>query len=128
MTNDERPDEARREARLAKLIGATRATSDPAVLARAFARIRASERTPGIALWLARPVVLAGAGALFVACLTGTFVISRSARATAGTTETNLISTLVGEEDLGLPVAAGDIPPGGAANSGARGDSGEVPR
>jgi hypothetical protein len=121
MTPDDLRHDDLRESRLARLIAATRAEANPAVLARARARIAANEAVPGVAAWLGRPAVLAGAGVLFVLCVAGTFMLGQPAGTTAG--ETSLLSTIVGEEDLGLPIdtnGAGE--PGGAA----AGDSGEV--
>lgn len=113
-------------ARLARLIAATRATADPAVLARARARILADgadrSRVPALALWLARPAVLAGAGVLCALCLAGTFAISQRAGAATATGQPSLLSSLVGEEDLGLPIETG------TAAGVATGDSGEVAR
>lgn len=114
------PDDLREE-RLARLIAATRAGANPAVLARARARIAANERVPGVAAWLGRPTVLAGAGVLFALCIAGTFVVSQ--RVTASASEASLISSLVGEEDLGLPIETSDA---GATSGGAAGDSGGV--
>lgn len=118
MTRDELQEE-----RLARLIAASRAEANPAVLARARARIAAAERVPGVAAWLGRPAVLAGAGALFALCVAGTFVVSQRVSATAAASETSLVSALLGEDDLGLPI---DLNGGGAGNGAAAGDSGEV--
>lgn len=129
MTNDDLRNDDVRESRLARLIAAARAEANPAVLARARARILAMDtarsRVPGVAAWLGRPAVLAGAGALFVLCLAGTFAVSQRAAESSGS-ETSLISALVGEEDLGLPITSSDAASGGAnAGSGANaGDSG----
>lgn len=113
-----------REERLARLIAATRAKADPAVLARARARIAARDsarsRAPGLALWLARPATLAGAGALFALCVAGAFALG--SRTTVAASETSLISAVYGEEDLGLPIDESAA----ATNGAAPGDSGEV--
>jgi len=120
MTNDDR-----REERLARLLAATRAEANPAVLARARARIAARDAArssvPGVAAWLGRPAVLAGAGVLFALCVAGTFAVSQRASVVAA--ETSLLSAILGEEDLGLPI---DVSGAGAANGAAPGDSGEV--
>jgi hypothetical protein len=116
------PDDLR-EARLARLIAATRAEADPAALARARARIAAAERVPGVAAWLGRPAVLAGAGALFALCVTGTFVVSQRVATSSAAFETSLVSAVLGEDDLGLPI---DLNGGEAGNDAAAGDSGEV--
>lgn len=108
------------EARLARLLGASRAAANPAALARARARIASRAAAPGLALWLARPAVLAGAGALFVLCVTGAFVASQRPGASAPGTDPGLVTALLGEEDLGLPLGAA------VAGEGAAGDSGEV--
>lgn len=106
--------------RLFRLIAATRAGANPAVLARARARLAARPNAPRLALWLARPAVLAGAGALFVLCVAG--ALAASQRTATSASGTGLITALLGEEDLGLPIATGvTARPGSAA-----GDSGEV--
>jgi hypothetical protein len=109
------------EERLARLLGASRAPADPAVLARARARIAARASVPGVAVWLGRPAVLAGAGLLFALCLVGALSFPRAQATT--TPATGLISSLLGEEDLGLPIATTDA---GVAADPAAGDSGEV--
>ncbi len=119
MTHDDPRDE-----RLAKLLAASRAEADPAVLARARARLAARERAPGVAVWLGRPAVLAGAGALFALCVAGTFVVSRQAATASATGETSLIATVLGEDDLGLPIELNGSD--AAGESGAAGDSGGV--
>lgn len=113
-----------RDARLAKLLAASRAEANPAVLARVRARLAARERVPSVAVWLGRPAVLAGAGALFALCVAGTFVVARQAGTSGATGETGLIASVLGEEDLGLPIDLNGS--GAAAGSGAAGDSGEV--
>ena len=116
MNHDERGEE-----RLAKLMGARRAVANPTVLARARARIEARAAAPGVAVWLAKPAVLAGAGVLFVLCVTGALTISQPPGSSAG--EAGIMASLLGEEDLGLPIDTnGTESPGGAA----AGDSGEV--
>jgi len=118
------PDDLREE-RLARLLGGSRAAANPEVLARARARIAARASAPGVAMWLGRPAVLAGAGALFVLCLAGSFVVSQRLAAGTATTasDTGLIASLLGEEDLGLPIPTTDA---GATNGPAAGDSGGV--
>lgn len=116
MNHDERGEE-----RLVKLIGARHAVANPTVLARARARIAAREAAPGVVVWLGKPAVLAGAGLLFVLCVTGALTISQAPASSAG--ETGIMASLLGEEDLGLPIDtnATDSSVGAAA-----GDSGEV--
>jgi hypothetical protein len=110
-----------REERLARLIGASRAPADPAVLARARARIAARAAEPGVVRWLARPAVLAGAGAMFVLCVAGSFAVNQ--RLTAASADTSLVASVLGDGDLGLPIDTSDSAlPGGAA----AGDSGGV--
>jgi hypothetical protein len=123
MTHDDPRDE-----RLARLLAATRAEANPGVLARARARLAARERAPGLAVWLGRPEVLAGAGALFALCVAGTFAVSRqAATATATTaTETSLLASVLGEDDLGLPIELNGGSGTADANGGAAGDSGGV--
>lgn len=112
------PDDLR-EDRLARLLGATRASADPAVLARARARLAARAAEPGVARWLARPAVLAGAGVLFALCVAGSFVVS--GRLAARTADSTLAAAVFGEDDLGLPIDAAN-----GAGASAAGDSGEV--
>ena len=116
MNHDERGEE-----RLVKLIGARSAVANPTVLARARERIAARAAAPKVAVWLAKPAVLAGAGLLFVLCVTGALTISQRPASTAA--ETGIMASLLGDEDLGLPIDtnAADAPGGAAA-----GDSGEV--
>lgn len=116
MNHDERGDE-----RLVKLIGARRAAANPTVLARARARIAARAEAPGVVVWLGKPAVLAGAGLLFVLCVTGALTISQAPASSAG--ETGIMTSLLGEEDLGLPI---DTNATDAPGSAAAGDSGEV--
>jgi len=116
MNHDERGEE-----RLVKLIGARRAVANPTVLARARARIEARAATPGFVLWLGKPAVLAGAGLLFVLCMTGAFTMSQAPASSAS--ETGIMSSLLGEDDLGLPIDTNAADAPGAA---AAGDSGEV--
>lgn len=114
----------RREQRLARLLGASRAAANPTVLARARARIEAREAAPGLAVWLAKPAVLAGAGLLFVVCVTGALTISQPPVSSAG--ETGIMSSLLGEEDLGLPLGPNDTNATDSPGAAAAGDSGEV--
>lgn len=119
MTRRELPDES-----LARLLAASRAGANPAVLARARARLAARAAAPRLAEWLARPAVLAGATALFAACVAGAFTVAQrqDAPAASPAAETSLLTALLGDEDLGLPLAgdraAGTVP----------GDSGQVSR
>ncbi len=106
--------------RLSRLIGATRAVADPAVLARARSRLAARPNAPRLALWLARPAVLAGAGALFALCVAGVLTLAQRPVTTGNAT--TLAAALLGEEDLGLPVTTATTAPTGSAS----GDSGEV--
>ena len=108
------PDE-KREERLARLIGASRAPADPVVLTRARERIAARSAEPGMVRWLARPAVLAGAGVLFVLCVAGSFAVSQ--RLTAATADTSLVAGVFGDDNLGLPIEASESA-GGAADSG----------
>lgn len=119
MTHDDPRDE-----RVARLLAASRAEANPAVLARARARLAARERAPGVVVWLGRPAALAGAGALFALCVAGTFVVARQAGTSATATETSLLASVLGEEDLGLPIDVNAT--GAAGESGAAGDSGGV--
>jgi hypothetical protein len=109
------------EERLAKLIGARRAVANPTVLARARARIAARAEAPGVAVWLAKPAVLAGAGVLFVLCVAGAVGVSQ--RTVSSASETGIMASLIGEEDLGLPIDTNATDTAGGA---AAGDSGEV--
>lgn len=119
MNHDERGDE-----RLAKLIGARRAVANPTVLVRARARIAERAAAPGLVLWLGKPAVLAGAGLLFVLCMTGALTISQPPASAAG--EAGIMASLLGDEDLGLPIDTNDTNAADATGGAAAGDSGEV--
>jgi hypothetical protein len=116
MNHDERGEE-----RLVKLIGARRAVANPTVLARARARIEARGTAPGVVVWLGKPAVLAGAGLLFVLCVTGALTMSQAPASSAS--ETGIMASLLGEDDLGLPIDTNATDP---SNGAAAGDSGEV--
>jgi len=90
--------------RIAKLIRATHAPADPAVLARARARIAAMGESsePAWVRWLARPAVLAASGGLLAVTLAAGGWMLRSAAVglveTSGTIETVAISDLLGDD------------------------------
>jgi len=105
------------EERLTRLLGASRAKADPAVLARALARLEAGERTPAFARWAGRPVVLAGSCALFVFSVAACVAWTRSEP--APTAETSVVGTLLGDDGTyGLPTGLGAGSGAGMADSG----------
>lgn len=88
------------EERIAKLIRATHAPADPAVLARARARIAAMTEAnePAWLRWLARPAALAASGGLLaVTLLAGGWMLRNSA---VGSTESTAVSETVAIADL----------------------------
>lgn len=119
MNHDERGEE-----RLLKLIGASRAVANPTVLARARARIAARVAAPGVVVWLGKPAVLAGAGMVFLLCVAGAFGVSQ--RAGVSASDTGIMASLLGEEDLGLPLETNDTNATDTPGEAAAGDSGGV--
>jgi len=93
-----------KEDRIARLIAATHAPADPAVLARARARIaRLGESSePAWLRWLARPAALAVSGGLLAVTLAAGGWMLRGAAGTAtesaGTTESVAIADLLGDD------------------------------
>jgi len=106
------------EGRIARLISASRATANPAVLARARARIEAQESpAPAIARWLGRPAVLAGSCALFVLSTVASVAWLRADA--AGTSEVSIVSSLLGDDGTyGLPGTVTNAPAATSADSG----------
>jgi hypothetical protein len=119
MNGDERNDE-----RIGRLLAASRASANPAVLARARARLAARESNIGLLAFLGRPAALATACALLVVSGVLSLAVVRSERvttATAATTSVTLVSALLGDDGTyGVPSAAT------AADASTPGDSGGV--
>ncbi len=92
------------DARLERLIAATHAPADPAVLARARARVAAMAEPsePGWVRWLARPVALAASGGLLAVSLAAGGYLLRGATSTAAesanSTEAVAVSDLLGDD------------------------------
>lgn len=116
MNGDERNDE-----RIGRLLAASRASANPAVLARVRSRLAARESSVGMLAFLGRPAALATACALLVVSATVSFAIVRSERQTAATTSNSLVSALLDDDGTyGMPTAAT------VADATTLSDSGEV--
>lgn len=106
------------ESRMARLLAASRANANPAVLARARARLAAEAAAPAWLAWFARPSALVTACALFVAALAGTIWWSPPATSTSGS-DTTLVASLLGDDgNYGLPSSVTTAPRVDAADSG----------
>jgi hypothetical protein len=106
------------EERLARVLAASHAPADPAVLARALQRAAAGRPVPGPLSWLATPAALAATAALLVVVTVGGTWIVRAD--SASSRETSLVSALIGDDgSYGLPAAGANAPT-------ANGDSGGV--
>ncbi len=113
--------------RLERLIAATHAPADPAVLARARARIAvmATPGEPAWVRWLARPVALAASGGLLAVSLAAGGWLLRGVTSTAQeatiSTEAVAVSDLLGDDgSYGLVFEAS------GAEQAATGDSGSI--
>ncbi len=92
----------RGDERLARLLAATHAEADPAVLVRARARLRESERMPALFAWFGSPAGLVLAALLFVSV--AGLSVAWNERETTRSDAATLVSTLVGDDDsYGLP-------------------------
>jgi hypothetical protein len=111
----------RDEARLTRILGAVRAPADPAVLARARARLAASPDVPRVFRWLGTPAALAGACALLLISAGASFAVLGTESA-ASSRDTQLVSALIGDDGTyGLPTATGTVTTDGGTQ-----DSGKV--
>ena len=105
------------EERLGRVLGASRAVADPAVLARARARLATELAVPRPLAWLGTPAALAAACALFVAVSAASvwFVSSDP----ASRSDASLVSALVGDDGTyGLPSASAQRATDGADSGG----------
>ncbi len=109
----------RDEARIVRLLGAVHAPADPAVLARARARIAATADVPGVFAWLGTPAALAAACAVLLLSAGVSLAVLRS-EGTSASRETGLVSALIGDDgSYGLPTANGvRVTDAGATDSG----------
>lgn len=116
MNADQRQDE-----RIARLLAASRTSANPAVLARAQARLAARDaEEPAWVGWLGRPSALIAACALLVMSCAVSFTILRADRVTAASASTSLVSALLDDDgSYGLPTSAN-------GTTGSTLDSGEV--
>ncbi len=90
---------------IARVLGAACASADPAVLARARARLAEADAVPGPLAWLGTPAALVGACALFVAVAGASIVIVRGESAAAH--DPTLVSALIGDDgSYGLPAVS----------------------
>lgn len=103
--------------RLVRILGAARASAEPAVLARARARLAGTDPVAGPLAWLGTPAALVAACALFVAVAAVSIVIERNEPATAR--DTTLVSALIGDDgSYGLPTANGTVSSTGIPDTG----------
>jgi hypothetical protein len=105
--------------RLARLLGASAASSDPATLTRAMARVRVAGHEPAWLGWLERPAALVAAASLLVVSLGAGVWYGRGAAlsettVTSGTatTDSDLLGSLLAGE------AGADATGGGVIDSG----------
>ena len=102
--------------RLVRVLAASRATVDDAVLVRARARLAGAPEAAGPLGWLGTPAALVTACALFVAVAGVSIAVVGSE--SSATRETTLVSALVGDDgSYGLPTA-GTTTAGGNTDSG----------
>ena len=88
-----------------RLLGASHADADPAVLARVMRGLSAPERVPRPLAWLGTPAALAAACALLVVVAGGSIALLRVESRT--TRDATLMSELIGDDgSYGLPTAA----------------------
>jgi hypothetical protein len=106
--------------RLVRLLGATRANADPAMMARVRARIHAAVDLPRPLAWLGTPAAVACACALFVAVAGVSLALVRADSST--TRDTTLVSALIGDDgSYGLPgtgAASAERSASGASDTG----------
>lgn len=92
----------RGDERLFRLLAATSAPADPAVLARVRARLRDAERVPALFAWFGSPAGLVLAALLFVSV--AGLSVAWTERETTRSDAATLVSSLVGDDDsYGLP-------------------------
>jgi hypothetical protein len=94
---------------LDKLLGAVRADAEPAVWARARARIEARRGAGGWLAWAMRPAALGASLAVFVGALAvSAALVATAPRTLSDGSSENLTEALVA--DLSGPAAAGETP------------------
>ena len=95
------------EKTLAQILNASHAVADPAVLARARARLAAEALVPRPIAWLATPGALAAACTLFVAVsVASAWYVGAD---TASRSDASLVSAMVGDDgSYGLPSATAE--------------------
>jgi hypothetical protein len=99
----------RDEARITRLLGAVRAPADPAVLARARARLAATPEVPRVFAWLGTPAALATACVLLLVSAGVSVAVLDTETATPAR-DTTLVSALIGDDgSYGLPTATGTV-------------------
>ena len=107
--------------RIARLLGASRASADPAVLARVRSRLAEREVSVGWLAFLGRPAALVTACTLLLVSGVLSLNVVRSERLTAQTANASLVSALLDDDGTyGLPSAT--VP----SDAGMASDSGEV--
>lgn len=129
MNGDDRFDE-----RITRLLAASHACANPAVLERARARLAAREPANGFLAFLGRPVALASAAGLLVASVAVSLVLigSESSGTTgnatiAATTNTNLVAALLDDDGTyGLPAEVSSARTDASSDAGQSSDSNGV--
>lgn len=128
MNGDDRFDE-----RITRLLAASHASANPAVLERARARLAEREQATGLLAFLGRPVALASAAGLLVASVAVSLVLmssdTTSTATVAATTNTSLVAALLDDDGTyGLPaeVATASDGASGAGAAGQASDSNGV--
>jgi hypothetical protein len=128
MNGDDRFDE-----RITRLLSASHASANPAVLERARARLAARQSATGFLAFLGRPVALATAAGLLVVSAAVSLMVLRSDNSStatiAATTNTSLVAALLDDDGTyGLPaeVASASDGASGAAGTSEIGDSNGV--
>ncbi len=128
MNGDDRFDE-----RITRLLAASHASANPAVLERARARLAARQSATGFLAFLGRPVALATAAGLLVVSASVSLMVLRSDNSStatvAATTNTSLVAALLDDDGTyGLPaeVSATSDGANGAAGATEVGDSNGV--
>ena len=103
--------------RLVRILSASRATADDAVLTRARTRLAGARERSWLLEWFGTPAALAAACALFVAVAGVSIAVVGSD--TSSARETTLMSALVGDDgSYGLPAATATSAGSGPADSG----------
>ena len=109
------------ERKLSRMLAATRADADPALLTRARARIEARAREPLFVRWAMRPEALGASVALFVASAGLSFALVSTPVGSSTSESATLMESLLEERGIeaGTTLAAPAAEPGTESDSGA---------